>query len=779
MSYLMNQKKSFKISHENKKSISLKDEDKVSFKFICHSFYIKTLNILFDKEKSDGKILVKIKKSNSEEILEKKEISIYASDKNQCVNVELKPILNIRNEELEVEISYKGKEKITLGNKENTVLEFLYDDIDTEILTEIENTFSNLENIYKSEGWKLLLFIYKVRDLAHVLKIKLKRLFRVPIKLIRLINIENYHKFKRHIDKYGYKATFKKILQKFSRKRFSYKYWIKKNSLTKQEIQEQRLHQFEYNPKVSIIVPTYNTPRNYLVEMLESVVDQTYYNWELCIADGNSTEPHVKEVLDQYSEKYSNVVVRYLDENKGIAENTNAAIELANGDFIALLDHDDLLPVNALYEVVDTINKNEDVDFVYSDEDKIDENSKERFDPHFKPDYSPDTLRSYNYICHFSVIKKDLLDKVGGFREGFNGSQDYDLFLRITEQAKNIVHIPKILYHWRVHRNSTAGNAASKLYAFESGVKAIQEHLGRVNLKGKVQQGDALGLYKIKYDLIDNPKISIIIPNKDHIDDLDRCLASIENNTTYENYEVIVVENNSTKESTFEYYEQIKKNPKIKVVYWKKEFNYSAINNFAVAQSDGEYILLLNNDVKVINNDWLENMLQYAQRNDVGAVGAKLYFPDDTVQHGGVILGIGGVAGHSHKNYFRDEYGYFSRLKIVQNLTAVTAACVMIRRDVYNEVNGLDEAFKVAFNDVDLCMKIRDKGYLVVWTPYTELYHYESKSRGSEDTPEKVKRFNSEIDRFTKKWKDELDKGDPYYNKNLSLHNEDFSLKIL
>ncbi|MEM3290538.1 MAG: glycosyltransferase [Candidatus Micrarchaeaceae archaeon] len=535
-------------------------------------------------------------------------------------------------------------------------------------------------------------------------------------------------------------------------------------------------YQFKINPKISIITPTYNTPKTFLIDMIESVLAQTYSNWELYIADGASKEKHIKEVLDNYTKKDSRIKVKYLPKNKGIAGNSNEAISLASGDYIAFLDHDDTLVPFALYEVVKAINENPDADFIYSDEDKLSEDGKKRFDPRFKPDFAPDTLRSYNYICHLTTIKKELLEQIGYFREGFEGSQDYDLILRATEKAKKIIHIPKILYHWRVSQNSTAQNQNAKLYAYESAKKALKEHLERLSLKATVRDGLFLGSYKIDYKIINNPKVSIIIPNKDHKDDLEKCISSIINKSTYKNYEIIIAENNSTEQSIFDYYKSLEQYPFVKIIIWDKPFNYSAINNYAVKYSSGEILLFLNNDTEVITPNWIEEMLMFIQRKDVGAVGAKLLYPDNTIQHAGLIIGINKTAEHCFKYFDKESDGYFGRLKIVQNLSAVTGACLMIKKIVFEEVNGFDEGYPVAFNDIDLCMKVRNKDYLIVWTPYALLYHYEFKSRGVDNTPEKQARANMEVKLFCKKWDNMLKASDPYYNPNLTIKKTDFSI---
>lgn len=548
--------------------------------------------------------------------------------------------------------------------------------------------------------------------------------------------------------------------------------------ISAQRREQEENAQFSKNIKFSVLVPLYNTPEKFLKEMIESVQAQTYKNWELCLADGSDREhSFVGEICKKYADGDKRIKYEKLEKNLGISENTNACIRMATGEYIALFDHDDLLHPSALYEVMRAICEH-GADFIYTDENTFSKEPRDAYNPHFKPDFSPDTLRSYNYICHLSVFSRELLDSVGYFRSEYDGSQDYDLILRLTEKAKKVFHIRKILYYWRAHKNSVAQDVGAKPYTVTAAKKALAAHLERCGLKGEVLDSSVPTTYHIKYEIDGNPLISIIIPNKDHTDDLDICLKSLYEKSSYKNFEVIIVENNSTEKETFEYYEALtKKHGNIKIVTWKGKFNYSAINNFGVNYAKGEYILLLNNDVEIINGSCLEEMLMFAQRKDVGAVGAKLYYSDDTVQHAGVILGLGGTAGHAHKHFGRSHPGYMARASIAQNLTACTAACLMMRRDVFDEVGGLDESFEVAFNDVDLCMKIREKGYLVVFTPYAELYHYESKSRGNDSTPEKLERFRGEIDRFKEKWQKQLDDGDPYYNPNLTLTRDDFSLK--
>lgn len=584
-----------------------------------------------------------------------------------------------------------------------------------------------------------------------------------------------------YLKKNGLRATVYRVLKgagpmpvdKRKLKKIAKDYYI-----SAQRREQEENAQFPKDIKFSVLVPLYNTPESFLKAMIESVQAQTYKNWELCLADGSDSEhSFVGEICKKYADGDRRIKYEKLERNLGISENTNACIRMVTGEYIALFDHDDLLHPSALYEVMRAICEH-GADFIYTDENTFSEEPRDAYNPHFKPDFSPDTLRSYNYICHLSAFSRELLDSVGYFRSEYDGSQDYDLILRLTEKAKRVFHIRKILYYWRAHKNSVAQDVGAKPYTVTAAKKALAAHLERCGLKGEVLDSSVPTTYHIKYEIDGNPLISVIIPNKDHTDDLDICLKSLYEKSSYKNFEVIIVENNSTEKETFEYYEAIaQKHGNIKIVKWEGNFNYSAINNFGVNYAKGEFILLLNNDVEIINGSCLEEMLMFAQRKDVGAVGAKLYYSDDTVQHAGVILGLGGTAGHAHKHFGRSHPGYMARASIAQNLSACTAACLMMRRDVFDEVGGLDENFEVAFNDVDLCMKIRKKGYLVVFTPYAELYHYESKSRGNDSTPEKLERFRGEIDRFKEKWQKQLDDGDPYYNPNLTLTRDDFSLK--
>lgn len=532
---------------------------------------------------------------------------------------------------------------------------------------------------------------------------------------------------------------------------------------------------FPKDIKFSILVPLYNTPIKFLDEMIESVKAQTYKNWELCLADGSDNEhTEVGERAKEYSAADKRIVYRKLEKNLGISENTNACIDMSTGDYIALFDHDDILHPSALYENMKAICEN-GADFIYSDEATFESpNIKKIVSFHFKPDYAVDNLRGVNYICHFTVFSRELLKKTGGFRDKFDGSQDHDLILRLTANANKVYHIRKLLYFWRSHPQSVAMSMGAKNYAIEAGKKAVAESIRNSGYECTVESSKVHPtMYRIKYELKIHPKVSIIIPNMNHKSDLKRCIDSIVFNSTYDNYEIIIIENNSTEKEIFDYYSEIEKQKNIKIVKYEGVFNYSDINNFGAKSASGEYMILLNNDTEIITNEWVEEMLMYAQRPEVGIVGVKLYYPDDTVQHGGVIVGLGGVAGHSHCRLERDDPGYMGKMFYSQDLSAVTAACLMIRKSIFDSIGGFDCEFAVAFNDIDLCLRVRELNKLIVFTPYAELYHYESKSRGYEDTPAKQKRFAGEIELFHKKWdKKFLSKGDPYYNPNLSLETD-------
>ena len=555
-----------------------------------------------------------------------------------------------------------------------------------------------------------------------------------------------------------------------------YEAWLARHKVDKRTLRRQKHAAFAQKPLISIVIPLYCTPLPYLKELLESVRRQSYENWQLCLADG-SPDDKVKEFIEKHYGREKRIVYRKLEENGGISVNTNEAVALAAGEYLMLCDHDDTLEPDALYEIVKAINDT-GADVLYTDEDKVSMDGRHYFDPNFKPDFNLFRLRENNYICHIFVVKKSLTDETGLLRSEFDGAQDFDFILRCCEKAQKITHIPKVLYHWRCHMDSTAADPSSKAYAYEAGRKAVREHYQRLGIDAKVEMTERPGWYRSHVKVQGNPLISVIIPNKDHTDDLELCLFSMTRKSTYRNYEILIVENNSEKEETFEYYRKLPdRYPKARVLTWEKEFNYSAINNFAAKEAKGEYLLFLNNDVEILTPDWMEEMLQNCQQENVAAVGAKLYYPDDTIQHAGVVLGLGGIARHIMCRASKEDPGYFGRMISVQEISAVTAACMMVKKSDFDAVGGLDETFQVAFNDIDLCMKFRAAGKKIIFTPYAELYHYESKSRGLEDTPEKQFRFDKEVKRFQEKWAQQLEMGDPYYSPNLSVTEGDCSLR--
>ena len=531
----------------------------------------------------------------------------------------------------------------------------------------------------------------------------------------------------------------------------------------------------------SILVPLYNTPERFLREMIESVTAQTYGKWELCLADG-SDDAHdfVGRICQEYRQKDSRIKYQKLAKNEGISGNTNECYKMATGNYIALFDHDDLLHPCVLFAYMQAICET-DAAYIYCDEATFKGNSiNHMITLHFKPDFAPDNLLANNYICHFSVFSRELLESGELFRSQFDGSQDHDMILRLTAKAKHIVHVPRILYYWRSHKGSVASSIDAKTYAIDAAKGAVADHLTKLGYRNfEIESTRAFAtIFRIKYELTRRPLVSIIIPNKDHVDDLSRCVESIINLSTYDNYEIVIVENNSETAEIRTYYEEISRHPRVQVVEYKGDFNYSKINNFGVQYAKGEYLLLLNNDTEVITPDWREELLMYAMRKDVGVVGAKLYYPDKTIQHAGIVIGLGAhrTAGHTHYRIPEANVGYMGRLCYAQDVTAVTGACMMVSKALYEELGGLDESFTVALNDVDFCLRVREKGLLNIFTPFAELYHYESKSRGSDKKDERALRYQQESDRFRVKWADALAKGDPYYNPNFSLDHSDFTV---
>lgn len=594
----------------------------------------------------------------------------------------------------------------------------------------------------------------------------------------------NIRKGLRYLKHYGPKEFWVRLCERMEPEEVPYGPWFEQHRPSEAELEKQRKKRWSYRPMFSVIVPAYRTPAAFLEQMIESLRSQTYDNWELCIANASPEDASMEQILRKYTQMDRRIRVKKLEENKGIAENTNAAFSMASGEFSGLLDHDDLLAPQALYRMAEALNKDRDtngetkIDVLYTDEDKVTTDLTEHFQPHFKPDFNLDLLRSNNYITHFFVARTSLIKKVGGFRREYDGAQDYDFIFRCVENARKIYHIPEILYHWRTHKASTADNPASKMYAFEAGKRAIEGNLQRSGTDGKVSHTMDLGFYQVEYPVKGEPLVSILIPNKDQRESLKRCLDSIRSKSTYTNYEIIIIENNSVEPETFCYYKELEEQHKVRVVTWEREFNYSAINNFGEKEAKGDYLLFLNNDVEVINPGWIEEMLGNCQRKEVGIVGAKLYYPDDTIQHAGVIIGIGGIAGHAFLKMPRSRTGYLHKASIQMDLSAVTAACMMMKRNVFEQLGGFEERLSVAFNDVDLCLRTVRAGYLVVYNPKVELYHYESISRGAEDSEEKVRRFQGEIEFMRTRWIQLLKDGDPYYNKNLTLSKWNYSLRV-
>ena len=658
-------------------------------------------------------------------------------------------------------------------------------------MEEIKNTSAqkDFQDAYEKEHYKAVYLANRVAELEDQvddLQFKLDRIKNNPLWKASAPARKCMHFIIRQKDRLKNCGSLSGVVQKMR-----YKAWEKKAMThygtasfpTQEERDRQERAVFERMPKISILVPLWNTPQDFLQEMIGSVQKQTYGNWELCLADGSDDDhAYVGEYCRRLAETDGRIVYQKPQQNEGISGNTNQCYKLATGEFIGLFDHDDILHPCALYEYVKVINE-QDADFVYCDEATFKSPDIDKMiTMHFKPDYAIDNLRANNYICHFSVFARNLLEGTELFRTQFDGSQDHDMILRLTDNARKVVHVPKLLYYWRAHAGSVAGNIEAKPYVVEAARGAVADHLRRHGFSHfTITSTRAFEtIFKISYEIIGEPKISIVIPNKDHTEDLRRCIKSIVEKSTWENYEIIVVENNSETKEIFSYYEELKNNPQIKVVTYDGEFNYSRINNLGVSQATGDYVLLLNNDTQVITVNWMEELLMYAQRQDVGAVGGKLYYGDKTIQHAGVVIGLGAhrTAGHVHYRQKRENLGYMGRLCYAQNMTAVTGACLMVKKALYEEAGGLDESFAVSLNDVDFCLKLRSMGYLNVFTPFAELYHFESISRGLDDKGASAERYNDESARFRKKWEKELAAGDPYFNPNFSLDKPDFSLRV-
>lgn len=582
-----------------------------------------------------------------------------------------------------------------------------------------------------------------------------------------------------YFQKNGFTRFMKRLKKGPYQKPKSYQQWFDRQAVTVSELRKQEQHVFEFAPKISIIVATYNTPEDYLKEMINTVIKQSYGNWELCIGDGSDNDKVERYIQSHYASE-PRIKFKKLDQNYGISGNMNGALSLATGEYVSLYDHDDLLTPDCLYEIVSSMQEIHH-DVVYTDEDKLNDVTKELNDPHFKPDFALDQLRSHNYITHFLTVKKDLVDQVGGLHSEYDGSQDYDFILRVSELAQSIHHIPKVLYHWRMHPSSTAMNPESKMYCYTAGQKAIEDHLKRcgVNAEVEMMRAPFYGMYRVRYSTDSNPLVSIIIPNKDHIELLEQCLDSIDKKSDYTNLEIIIVENNSVKPETFAGYERLKnKYPRLEVLKWTEEFNYSSINNFGARHAKGELLLFLNNDTELIEPGSIREMAGLALQKDIGAVGAKLLFADDTVQHAGVVLGFRGYAAHAFTGIDRDNVGHMVRPLIVSDYSAVTAACMMVKKSDFELVGGFDPIFRVAANDVDFCLKLLKLGKRNVMTPFSLWYHYESKTRQSDKTGSNRERFEYEVQLFQKKWPDESRGPDPFHNTNFNLDIAPFYLDM-
>lgn len=651
------------------------------------------------------------------------------------------------------------------------------------VTVKVSDDNNNLVKVFSKRNSKFIRIINKFSEEFYKFKKVLLKIFKMSIKPFKII----YRKFRtfarlvkkawtkyhfiipRRVIKNYIKGLFNKnyvvsldgteILNPFNK--HDYNHWLKNNE------KSVNIEKLEYNPKISFVIPVYNVKRELLIECLDSIINQSYKNIEICLADDCSKNQETIDTLKEYESKYSNIKVVYREKNGHISAASNSALELVTGEYVAMMDNDDVIPRNAIYEMVKALNDDKTIDMIYTDEDKLDTKGN-RCDPHFKSDYAPDTLLSVNYFCHFTLLRTSILREIGGWTVGLEGAQDWDLFLRFVEKAKNIYHLPKVLYHWRMLEGSTSMGLNNKDYAMDTARISIENALKRRKTPGIVHLHDKVPYYWIEYTYKKEPLVSIIIPTKDYASTLDKCLRSIYNKTTYKNFEIIVVDNRSVEKETFKLFEKYKaKYKNFRVIKADMEFNYSKINNLAVKDAKGEYVLLLNNDTEVINENWLSLMVGYAMQNHIGAVGAKLIYPDKTIQHGGVVMGMGGVAGHIFVNSPMNYEGIYGRLCIPYNYSVVTAACLMVKKDKYLEVKGLTEELKVAYNDVDFCLKLQKKGYYNIMLPMVSLFHYESKSRGLEDTEEKKKRFEKEAEYMNNHWKNYID-NDPMYNINLS-----------
>ena len=648
-----------------------------------------------------------------------------------------------------------------------------------EILEEQKNCGFRIS--FKCEKNKHYYVVFKSTKEKRIEKIELTRTSGSTMikRYARHINAKNIKKAITYVKRNGVSKLVHRLRYGSYIAQSDYQTWLFAQRVTKKNLETQSKTKFAYSPKISILVATFNTKEEYLKEMIDTVVNQSYSNWELCIADGSTNDFVEKYVHEHYSNYGDKIKFQKLDQNYGISGNTNKAFEMATGDYITVYDHDDTLELDCFYEIVKALQEYR-YDVLYTDEDKFDDSTKMYNDPNLKPDFSEDLLRSHNYITHLFIVNKKIVDEVGYYNSEFDGSQDYDYIFRCVEKANAVYHIPRILYHWRMHPESTAQNPENKMYCYDAGKRAIEAHYKRIGVEASVEflPKPMYGMYHTIYSTKDNPLVSILIPNYNHKAILKTCIDSLYNVNTYKNFEIVIVENNSTEKEIFDYYEELKKqHDNIQVVTYKGEFNYSRINNFGMKYTKGDYVLLLNNDTEVISPNALSEMVGCILRPEVGAVGAKLLYEDDTVQHAGVVVGFSGYAGHVNHGINKDDYGYMVRARINCNYSAVTAACMMVKKSVFNQVGGFDEQFVVACNDVDLCLKICKEKYLIVYNAFALWHHYESKSRGYDDaSQEKMWRFNKEVEKFQDKWKDVLINGDPFYNSNWNIQYGPFRL---
>lgn len=648
-----------------------------------------------------------------------------------------------------------------------------------EILEEQKNCGFRIS--FKCEKNKHYYIVFETTKEKRIEKIELTRTSGSTMikRYARHINAKNIKKAITYVKRNGVSKLVHRLRYGSYIAQSDYQTWLFAQRVTKKNLETQSKTKFAYSPKISILVATFNTKEEYLKEMIDTVVNQSYSNWELCIADGSTNDFVEKYVYEHYPSYGDKIKFQKLDQNYGISGNTNRAFEMATGDYITVYDHDDTLELDCFYEIVKALQEYR-YDVLYTDEDKFDDSTKMYNDPNLKPDFSEDLLRSHNYITHLFIVNKKIVDEVGYYNSEFDGSQDYDYIFRCVEKANAVYHIPRILYHWRMHPESTAQNPENKMYCYDAGKRAIEAHYKRIGVEATVEflPKPMYGMYHTIYSTKDNPLVSILIPNYNHKAILKTCIDSLYNVNTYKNFEIVIVENNSTEKEIFDYYEELKKqHDNIQVVTYKGEFNYSRINNFGMKYTKGNYVLLLNNDTEVISPTALSEMVGCILRPEVGAVGAKLLYEDDTVQHAGVVIGFSGYAGHVNHGINKDDYGYMVRARINCNYSAVTAACMMVKKSVFNQVGGFDEQFVVACNDVDLCLKICKEKYLIVYNAFALWHHYESKSRGYDDaSQDKMWRFNKEVEKFQDKWKDVLINGDPFYNSNWNIQYGPFRL---